>query len=217
MELFIVCVFDEIFFFFLIETTGDFTGGKRDAFPYILASQENQNIFLPECVPENLSLGDPDHLKAAEINLLYTHWIRRQKKRLPPFIILKSNPQHGVAAKVSEKAKGKRKAEWVNVHSDDDSVADEGGANSDGGSDVGDEDRGGVEDKDEEEEEEEDATQPVKKGPPLGAKKIDQTLITASGSSKLPPPKARLTKKAIKGTNSANTPAQKSLKVGIPI
>jgi hypothetical protein len=106
-------------FFFLKQIIGDFTGNARDAFPYLIASQDGQNIFSPDSVPKGFVLSDPDHLKAFSINELYTHWLTRQSKGLSPFIVLNSIPQHGVAPKKSEVAKGKRKVEWVNVGTDD--------------------------------------------------------------------------------------------------
>jgi hypothetical protein len=64
-------------------------------------------------------LSDPDHLNAFKINELYSHWLKRQSKGLSPFIVLNSIPQHGVAPKKSGNGKGKKKAEWVDVGTDD--------------------------------------------------------------------------------------------------
>ena len=63
---------------FLIQMTGEFTGNSRAAFPYSLASKEDQTIFSPECVPEGFTLSDPDHLSGVKIVALYSHWWRRQ-------------------------------------------------------------------------------------------------------------------------------------------
>ena len=43
----------------------------------------------------------------------------RQRRKLPAFIVLNAGPHHQPAEPKSEKAKGKRKAEWVDVDSDD--------------------------------------------------------------------------------------------------
>jgi hypothetical protein len=111
-----------MFFPFLIWSLGDFTGYQKASFPYLSAGEENQKIFSPECVPDGFTLIDPDHLKSFEIDALYNHWLRRQRKGLSPFIILQSSPQHGVFRKKSEKSKGKKKVEYREVDSDDEEV-----------------------------------------------------------------------------------------------
>jgi hypothetical protein len=50
---------------------------------------------------------------------LYNHWLRRQQKKLPPFVVLNAGPlHHGLVGK-SEKGKGKRKFEYHEVSSDE--------------------------------------------------------------------------------------------------
>jgi hypothetical protein len=104
--------------------TGEFTGNKTAAFPYILASKEDQTIYSAECVPGGFTLSDPDHLPAFKIQSLYAHWLTRQVKKLPPFIVLNPGPLHISSAKKSEKVKGKKKMEYKEVSTDDD---DDGG------------------------------------------------------------------------------------------
>lgn len=128
---------------FLTLGLGEFTGHKRAAFPYLLASKEDQKIYSPECVPEGFSLSDPDHLTGFKISNLYNHWLRRQQKKLQPFIVLNSGPLHHMAAGKSEKGKGKKKVDWEEVST-----------SSDGG----------------ESENEDAVTNPPKFGPPRGAK-----------------------------------------------
>jgi len=112
-------------FIFLIIRTGEFTDNQNAAFPYILASKEDQTIFSPECVPEGFVLSDPDHLQAFHVRALYLHWLQRQRQKLPAFIILNCSPQHQKSEKKSAKAKGKRKMEYVEVNSDDEEVESE--------------------------------------------------------------------------------------------
>jgi len=106
----------------LIKWTGQFTDTKNAAFPYSLASKENQTIFDEDCVPEDFVLSDPDHLNASQILSLYTHWHLRQRQKLSPFVVLKAGPLHRAAEVKSDKAKGKRKVQWVEVGSDDEDV-----------------------------------------------------------------------------------------------
>jgi hypothetical protein len=105
--------------------TGEFTDNQNAAFPYILASKEDQTIFAPDCVPEGFVLSDPDHLQAVHVRALYLHWLKRQEKKLPAFIILNCSPQHQKSERTSAKAKGKRKMEYLEVNSDDEEVESE--------------------------------------------------------------------------------------------
>jgi hypothetical protein len=94
---------------------------------YGLASEEGQNIFLTDSVPEGFTLSDPDHINADKINKLYNHWLSRQNEGLPPFVVLNSSPNHAsdeMKSKKSEKAKGKQKAKYVDVNSDEDGDVD---------------------------------------------------------------------------------------------
>src|SRR5882762_5707013 len=99
---------------------GDFTRNPRASFPYILASKDGQKIVSPDSLPKGFALSDPDHLKASAVDVLYTHWQRRQAKGITPLIFLESSPHHGDAMKKSEKARGKKKAEYVHVTDDED-------------------------------------------------------------------------------------------------
>ena len=127
---------------FLTKIIGQFTGSSNSAFPYFLASEEGQQIYSVDSVPEDFVLSDPDHLKAQQINSLYGHLLQRQDEDLPPFVILNSSPHHPTAVKkTSHKAKGKAKADWVDMSDD------EGGSTKDdGGNGVGEDsdDRGGI-------------------------------------------------------------------------
>jgi hypothetical protein len=128
----------------LTSAAGEFTGNQRAAFPFILAAKEDQTIYSSDCVPDGFSLSDPDHLQASNVIALYNHWLGRQKKGLTPFIVLNSSPLHGPILKKSEKAKGKKKAEYVDV-SDDPEVSS---ADKEEDDDE-DEDDAGVEEEDE--------------------------------------------------------------------
>jgi hypothetical protein len=92
---------------------GDFVGSSKSAFPYILASKDDQMIFSVDSVPKDFCLSDPDHLNGYQIDSLYTHLLGRQRKGLAPFIVLKGS--HQEKPQKSAKAKGKRKAEYVDV------------------------------------------------------------------------------------------------------
>jgi hypothetical protein len=146
-------------FFLLTRITGDFTGSSIASFPYSLASKEGQTIYSPECVPDNFILSDPDHITTFHIEALYHHWLGRQKKRLPPFIILNASPQHRSFKKLSEKAKGKRKIDYVDVGDDDedeDGDKKEDKEEEEGEEEEEEEDKEDKEEEEGEEEEEED-------------------------------------------------------------
>src|ERR1700679_174722 len=130
----------------LIQITGEFTKNKHAAFPYSLASKEDQTIFSQDSVPAGFTLSDPDHLPSFKIESLYIHLLARQKKKLSPFVILNASPQHQASILKSAKSKGKRKMDYVEVHSDDDSVRSEGGEEE--GEEEEEEDEGGDADED---------------------------------------------------------------------
>ena len=147
--------------FFLTVGTGEFTGNRRAAFPYILASKDDQTIFSPDCVPKDFQLSDPDHLTTSKIDALYIHLAQRQRKGLSPFIVLNASPLHRTAVKKSSKAKGKEKVKYVDVHTEDEDVKSERGGEE--GDETGDDDEeeseggdGEKEEADEEEKEEDD-------------------------------------------------------------
>lgn len=83
-------------------------------------------VYSPASVPEGFIMGDPDHLKAFDIDALYDHWLKRQSKGLTPFVILKSAPQHKVKTKKTAKGKGKRKMGGPDGPADDDDLENEG-------------------------------------------------------------------------------------------
>lgn len=175
-----------LIFLYLIPIVGKFTGNKRSAFPFSLASQTGQKIFSTDCVPENFVLSDPDHLTGFQISNLYHHWLKRQKKKLAPFIVLNASPNHIVVAKKSEKAKGKQKMDYVPVDSDtveenedESKQLEDGDASEDGFIPVG-----------------------SKFGPPISSKKIvpsttqqDELPSQVAGPSKLGSGKLSVTKK----------------------
>ena len=99
---------------------GEFTGSSISPFPYLLAGQDDQQIFSKDCVPEGFALMDPDHLKAETLNSLYSHMLKRQQEGLAPFVILNCSPHHFKAERKSKKAKAKAKAEYWEVSSDED-------------------------------------------------------------------------------------------------
>lgn len=180
------------FFFFLIWSIGDFTGYDKAAFPYLLAGEEGQKLFSPDCVPDGFILIDPDHLKAFEIDALYSHWLRRQSKGLSPFIILQSSPQHGVLRKKSEKAKGKNKIDYVEVDMDDEEVKTS-------------EDEEVDKNANEMEELDEEIPAVVRFGPPGGNRKKTKTIENpsqAAGPSKLSPVKKSSEPKTKKGSKT---------------
>jgi len=153
----------------------------------MLASKPQQQIYSPLCVPDGFTLSDPDHLKTSQIDTLYRHLLKRQSKGNTCFKILKSIPHHGVARKLSEKAKGKKKAGYVEVNSDDDEVKS-----------LEDEQPTEEEDENRKENGEGDVTPLVKIGPPgrKGPKSspdanIEQTPPQVAGSSKTPLPKSK--------------------------
>ena len=115
-------------------------------------------------------MSDPDHLKAFEIDSLYNHWLTRQSKGLTPLIILNSIPQHGVAKKKSEKAKGKRKIDYVHVNTDDEEVQSDAGA------------AGGNDERSGDDEETRKST-PPKIGPPSGKPKKTGSSTQEAGPS----------------------------------
>lgn len=92
----------------------------------MLASKANQKIFHKDCVPEGFVLSDPDHLTNFKIIELYTHWLARQQRKIPPFVVLKPGPNHQAAGLKSQKARGKQKIPYVDVDSDDPEVRPSG-------------------------------------------------------------------------------------------
>ena len=119
-------------FLFSYIMAGKFTGSKTSSFPFGLAAKEDQNIISPESVPENFTLSDPDHLDIPQINTLYNHWLDRQRKGLPPFVVINPSPLHAHLVKKSSTVKqGKKKKTYVPVRSDDESVKDCDDENSD--------------------------------------------------------------------------------------
>lgn len=155
-----VCEIRSFFFFSLIRWTGRFTGSKIAAFPYSLASKDQQTIYDQECVPQGFILSDPDHLNGFKIELLYNHWLERQRQKLSPFVVLNPGPHHQAAEAKSEKAKGKRKMPYEEISSDDGDVGSK-----------------------EEDDRSQDETEEVI--PPL--LKVGQPTGMIAGSSKLPP------------------------------
>jgi hypothetical protein len=135
--------------------------------------KEDQKIFDPDCVPEGFVLSDPDHLTAAEISSLYNHWLSRQHRNLPPFVVLNPGPHHPSPHPQSEKVKGKRKMPYVDVDSTDDEPGKLVGGDEES------EEAEGFGD-------EEDLSRRVKFGPPKGN---HQTNV--AGSSKHPTTKAQ--------------------------
>ena len=76
-------------------------------------------------MPAGFSLSDPDHLPASEIDSLYRHWQHRQLKKLPPFVVLNASPLHGSSVKKSDKGKGKKKIEYMDVSTNDEQQEEE--------------------------------------------------------------------------------------------
>lgn len=115
------------FFPLLMEWKGQFTDNKIAAFPYTLAANEDQKIFDEDSVPEGFVLGDPDHLPAGQIYELYNHWLGRQRRQLPGFVILNPGPLHQAAEVKPKKPrdKGKRKMEYVDVNTTDEEQKDD--------------------------------------------------------------------------------------------
>lgn len=145
----------------LINLTGEFTESKRASFPYILAAKEGQKIYSPDSAPDGFVLSDPDHLNGSQIEALYRHWLRRQQKKLQPFVILNGSPQHQTSRGKVMNTKGKKKADYVEVNTDEEEVKSVGGDN-DG------------DDRDESDEENEDGEKNIsqlKRGPPIGRPK----------------------------------------------
>jgi hypothetical protein len=64
-------------------------------------------------------LSDPDHLTNFKVSDLYVHWLGRQQRKLPPFVVLNPGPHHRAAEVKLTKAEGKRKMEYVEDNSDD--------------------------------------------------------------------------------------------------
>jgi hypothetical protein len=197
---------------------GQFTGSKRAAFPFSLASQDGQTIYSTESVPKDFKLGDPDHLTGSQINLLYHHWLGRQQKGLLPFEIINPGPNHEAAVKkMSAKTKGKQKLRYLDVSTDEDKDEDEDENTESDREDL----RGGAMDSDEEE-----MALPPKIGPPIrrgkknqsstlqsndapqvtSSSKVDKHPAPVAGSSKLSPekiPKKRKEKESKVGEAAA--------------
>jgi len=137
-------------------------------------------------------LTDPDHLKAADVDALYKHWLRRQTKKLPPFIVLNANPQHpAVPQKKAPKDKGKKTMDYVEDSSDD-------------------EDRQPSGDDEDGENPEEEVTSPVRRfGPPRGPfRKTKETAAQVAGTSKATSVEKVSKPKMGKGDNPDNVDAK---------
>ena len=125
-----------------------------------MVSKEDQKIYTPESIPKDFVLIDPDHLTTLEVERLYLHWRLRQNKGLRPITVIHS-PEHPETQHMSEKARGKQKAE-----SDEVSLQEEGEEETDDfGKDM-DVDPEGNADQGLEEEEEQQSVEKI--GPPLG-------------------------------------------------
>ena len=199
--------FHPVFIYIIFQITGEFTGNPRAPFPYLLAGKYDQTIFSRDCAPDGFLLADPDHLTGLKIDQLYNHWLRRQQKKLSPFVILNASPQHAILHRKSAKAMGKRKMDYQEVYSDDQEVQteDEG---EQGGEQEEEEQEEEQEDEDKEVDEgaddngeEEDIPPPRKYGPPNGKAKKSQPSTqlderpNAAGPSKTPPAKRTPKKK----------------------
>lgn len=184
--------------------TGEFTSNKKAAFPYILAANDDQEIFSQDSVPDGFILSDPDHLTGFDIDSLYRHWLRRQQKKLSPFVILKASPQHQMSVPKSAKAKGKRKMDYEEVDSNDGEVMSENAEErkeeeleqSEEGDNLGD-------GEEEEDEEEEDDISPVEIY--LQSIRLDDYTNPVAGPSKLPPSK-KLPKENTESSNGKEDP-----------
>lgn len=149
-----------------------------------MASKDDQTIYSPDCVPEDFVLSDPDHLGLSLIHKLYNHWLLRQRKKLSPFVVLNGGPLHRSSAGLSAKARGKRKADYQEVNTDDEEVRSEA---REEGSDDGDE---------------EQIAPSVKCGPRIGkgrkpqhSAQLDKHVKPVPGPSKVPSRKPELEKK----------------------
>lgn len=169
-----------------------------------MASNEDQTIFSPDSVPENFVLGDPDHLNSFKISVLYNHWLTRQRKGLPPFVVLNAGPLHHPLEKKSQttvKGKGKEKKRYFESGDEEEEKEDEDDkANDevDGEDDVNPEYDAVMEDEGGDASERESGMpgpSSRKIGPPVGKKRIDvpsgrdPRSPPVPGPSKLPPPK----------------------------
>ena len=143
-------------------TAGKSTGSRTASFPFRLASKEDQKIFSPDSVPDNFILSDPNHLGVPQINSLYNHWLEKQCKGHPPFIMINASPLHAHLTSKSSKVKErKKKMEYVPLGSDDESVK-------------GDEEDVGDDDDDVQKDEAEDILKAVKRGPPTKKRNLQQ-------------------------------------------
>lgn len=175
---------------FLTISIGDFTENSRSAFPFGLASKNDQVIYSLDSAPKGFCLSDPDHYSAFKIDSLYTHWLGRQNNGLQPFVIVNSSPQHEKLLKKSKsrKGKGKAKVDYVDVNDDDEEEEEndeerevEGGKKSKGRKVREQENDDDDQEKDMEEkmdmreevnsDVDEDVSPPTKFGPPIGMKK----------------------------------------------
>ena len=111
---------------------------------------------------------DPEHIPAPKIDSLYNHLLGRQRKKLPPFVILNPGPLHEKAATKSEKSKGKMKQAYVEVSTDGEE--DKEGDEKDNDGDKED-DEGYEEDDDDVDREGDVVKPPGKMGPPVGIRK----------------------------------------------
>ena len=146
---------------------------------------------------------DPDHITAAKIDNLYSHFLDRQRNKLPPFIVLNPSPLHEpFMKKRSEKAKGKKKMEWEDVSTDDGEVSNDGG---DGGEEEMDSRRL------------EGARRGMKFGPPKGvplSSQPDQSQNQIAGPSKLAPRKQQSNEKNTDDRGRSKLAPKKSRKKG---
>lgn len=209
-------------FSLLIKWIGEFTNSKIASFPYGLAAKVDQSIYSTDSVPEGFILSDPDHLTGFQIQALYGHWLKRQQKKLSPFVILNSSPQHHIsygksskAKEKSSKAKGKRKIDYMEVDSNDEEVKTDGGEEEEDDVEVK-EDDDGMPDEDDEE-----MSPVVKYGPPITKSKknqlltqIDEHANAIAGPSKLRSGKQPL-KKNPKPSNDGD-PIQSGQTLSLP-
>ena len=156
-------------------------------------------------------MSDPDHIPGSKISDLYSHWLGRERKRLPPFIVLNPGPLHQrlVQKSNSGKPKGKKKMQYLDVSSDEDKSESEKGDDVD--EEEEDEENEESEDKTDKESDEEDETLPPKIGPPRGKRmkfpsstQPEEDRSGAAGPSKPPPRNQQLKREEVKPTRVRN-------------
>jgi len=80
--------------------------------------ESSEPLVQSDCLPLNIQLRDPSHLKQDVVNKIYTFWLQKQKKKEKPLIF------HNNRQSVPHIAKKKKASSYVDLSDDEDEHVD---------------------------------------------------------------------------------------------